>query len=55
MPELPSHSDVGTTDADSVIAPASGRRRALFIAVAVGAVVLFVVLHLSGVIPMGGH
>lgn len=55
MSELPSHTDTGPAPAEPAIAPTSRRRRWLLIAAVLGLLVLFVVLHLTGVVGAEGH
>jgi hypothetical protein len=55
MPDLPSHSDSGSTGTEPGIAPASRRRKAALVGLVVGLLVLFVVLHLTGVVGAESH
>ena len=55
MSELPSHTDTGATPTEPAIAPTSARRRRLIVAAVVGLLVLFVVLHLTGVVGAESH
>ncbi|MDL4815210.1 hypothetical protein [Actinomadura opuntiae] len=54
MPDLPSHPDTERGDGPA-IAGRSRRRTLLALAAAAAVVVLVAVLHLTGVIEMGGH
>ncbi|WP_192809056.1 hypothetical protein [Actinomadura montaniterrae] len=54
MSDLPSHPDTGRQD-EPAIGGGSRRGRLVAVAAAVAVVVLVVVLHLTGVISMGGH
>jgi hypothetical protein len=54
MSDLPAHPDTDQQD-EPAIGGGSGRGRLVAIAAAVAVVVLVVVLHLTGVISMGGH
>ncbi|MFB4302172.1 hypothetical protein [Actinomadura sp. NTSP31] len=54
MPDLPSHPDT-EHGGGPAIAGRPRRRRLLAIAAAAAVVTLVVVLHLTGVIEMGGH
>lgn len=55
MSELPTHSDTGSGPAEPGIAPTSRRRRLLIIGAVVALVVVFVVLHLTGVVGGESH
>ena len=50
MSELPSHTDTGTAPSEPAITPRSRRRKWLIITAAIALIVLFVVLHLTGVV-----
>jgi hypothetical protein len=54
MSDLPSHPDTGRRD-EPAIGGGSRRGRLVAVAAAVAVVLLVVVLHLTGVISMGGH
>jgi hypothetical protein len=55
MPELPAHSDTGPAVPEQVIEPTSRLRRLVIIGAVVAVVVLFVVLHLTGVVGAESH
>ena len=55
MSDLPSHTDTGPAPAEPAIAPGSRRRRLAITAAVVGLLVLFVVLHLTGVVGGESH
>ncbi|NUR57954.1 MAG: hypothetical protein HOV87_04530 [Catenulispora sp.] len=55
MSQLPSHTDSGTESSEPAIVPGSRRRRLTVTAVVVGLLVLFVVLHLTGVVGGESH
>ena len=59
MPDLPVHPDDGTPGGSgagpAVAGGVSRGRKVLAVAVVVVLVVLFVVLHLTGVVGAGGH
>lgn len=59
MADLPAHSDTGadhgTKDPDDPPAGATTRQKAVWGAVAVVVLVVFVVLHLTGVVGAGSH
>jgi hypothetical protein len=53
--ELPSHTDTGDAPPEPGIVPGSRRRRLVIVAAAVALLVLFAVLHLTGVVGAEGH
>jgi hypothetical protein len=55
MPDLPSHHDTGPGVSDPPIAASSRRRRVLIVVAVVALLVLFAVLHLTGVVGGESH
>lgn len=55
MSELPTHSDTDSGICEPAIVPTSRRRRLAIIALVVALAVLFVVLHLTGVVGGESH
>ena len=57
MADIPTHPDTGTDpDAETEVSAAGPRwRTALWVAVAVVVLALFIVLHLTGVVGAGSH
>mgnify|MGYP001091221884 CR=1 FL=1 len=55
MSDLTSHPDSGSAPSEPAISPGSRRRRLLITAAVVGLLVVFVVLHLTGVVGGESH
>ena len=55
MADLPSHTDTGPAPSEPAVEPVSRRRRLLITAAVAGLLVLFVVLHLTGVVGGESH
>jgi hypothetical protein len=55
MPELPSHQDTGSGESEAPIAGASRRRTVLIVAGVIVVLVVFAVLHLTGVVGGESH
>ncbi len=55
MSELPSHQDSGPDETEVPIAATSRRRGVVIVVAVVALVVLFAVLHLTGVVGGEGH